>query len=59
MRDQRLKEIIISGTPPIEMSSAGFQKGFYETTKIEYLSEELRDGGSQELLPLLYNLQCF
>jgi pimeloyl-ACP methyl ester carboxylesterase len=53
LRDQRLKGIIISGTPPIEMSLTGFQKGFYETTKMEYLSDELQDGGSQELLPLL------
>lgn len=51
--DQRLKGIIISGTPPIEMSAEGFQKGFYETMKMEYLSEGLQDGGSQELLPLL------
>lgn len=53
LKDERLKGIIISGTPPIEMSSTGFQKGFYETIKMEYLSEELRDGGSRELLPLL------
>lgn len=53
LKDQRLKGIIISGTPPVEMSAAGFQKGFYETMKMEYLADELKDGGSQELLPLL------
>jgi pimeloyl-ACP methyl ester carboxylesterase/GNAT superfamily N-acetyltransferase len=53
LKDQRLKGIIISGTPPIEMSPAGFQKGFYETMKMEYLSGELKDEGSPKLLSLL------
>lgn len=51
--DRRLKGIIISGTPPVEMSAKGFQKGFYETMKLEYLSPELQEGGAKELLPLL------
>lgn len=51
--DPCLKGIIISGTPPIELRAEGFQKGFYETMKLEYLSEELKDGGAKELRPLL------
>lgn len=51
--DPYLKGIIISGTPPIELSAEGFKKGFYETMKLEYLPEELKDGGAKELGPLL------
>lgn len=53
LKDPHLKGIIISGTPPIEMSSAGFQKGTNQPIKVEYLSEELKNKSIQDLFFLM------